>query len=81
MELISLPSDIRPKLTGYKVDILLWGIRNLKTLHMIQISKPKITLDFTMETVESDILNRNELNFHDQKKTMILVSYTSKRYL
>lgn len=72
-EIVPIPDDIRPKLTGYKIDVLFWGLRHLKKLRGMSINKPKITLDCTMATLDSDVMTRHELNFTNFQKELIVV--------
>ncbi|KAI4471231.1 fer-1-like [Holotrichia oblita] len=71
-ELSEIPEDIQPKLTRYKIDVMFWGVRHLRKLHNISITKPKVTLDFTVATLESDILQKYEQNFTNHKKDLIV---------
>ncbi|GJQ70945.1 hypothetical protein Trydic_g861 [Trypoxylus dichotomus] len=71
-EILELPDDIKPRLTSYKIDVLFWGLRHLKKLHKMSITKPKISLDCTMDILESDVLHKHEQNFTTYHKELIV---------
>lgn len=69
----SIPEDVKPKLAGYKIDVLFWGLRQLKKLHGMSITKAKITLDCTMASLDSEVVPKHELNFPSYQKELIAV--------
>lgn len=72
-EVSGIPEDIKPKLTSYKIDVMFWGVRHLRKLHGISITKPKVTLDCTVAVLESDILHKHEQNFAIHRKELVVV--------
>nr|XP_022917222.1 otoferlin-like isoform X1 [Onthophagus taurus] len=67
-----IPDDIRPILSGYKTDILFWGVRHLKKLYGIPVTKPKIMIDFTVTTIESETATNKFPNFDPKTENLIV---------
>lgn len=78
MELMPIPSDIKPQMVSYRIDIAFWGVRNLKQVQMFAIKRPKIVIECCGTIVHSDTLTDIErtLNFSTVYKYMDLVSFS-----
>ncbi|KAK9679677.1 C2 domain [Popillia japonica] len=80
-EVSGIPEDIKPKLTSYKIDVMFWGVRHLRKLHGISITKPKVTLDCTVAVLESDILHKHEQNFAIHRKELVVELPQEDKYV
>lgn len=76
-ELVRIPSDIKPTLEKYRVEVLFWGLRDLRKIHMLPITKPKIKLEVCGEILQSDTIRdtRKSLNFPEPHKYIDVVSF------
>lgn len=79
-ELVRIPSDIKPYMVPYRVEIVFWGVRDLKKVQLLQITKPKITLQiFDLKLHSNTIANvKKNLNFLEPVKFLDLVSTYTK---
>lgn len=71
-ELVRIPSDIKPMMVSYRIEIMFWGVRNLKKVHLVQISKPKIAIEVLDSVLHSNTLinSHKSLNFPEPIKFM-----------
>lgn len=76
-ELVRIPSDIKPYMVPYRIEIVFWGVRDLKKVQLLQITKPKITLQIYDLKLHSNTLAnvKKSLNFQDPVKFLDLVLY------
>ncbi|RZC37045.1 otoferlin [Asbolus verrucosus] len=60
-----IPPDIKPNLVNHRIEVVFWGMRDLKKLQMSQVNKPKIVIECVNEAVTSDTLTNAKkcLNF------------------
>ncbi|XP_050516741.1 otoferlin-like [Diabrotica virgifera virgifera] len=91
-----IPIDIKPVLVTYKVEILFWGIRNLRKLNLMPIRRPRLSVfcgDYSLnsDTIEnasrdSNFINLTEsmiITFPEEKEyapPLIMKMYESKRF-
>lgn len=62
-------------LEPYRIEIVFWGLRDLKKMYMLPIMKPKIKLDICGEILQSETISdtRKSLNFPDPVKYIDVV--------
>lgn len=79
-EIRQIPSDIRPNIRTFRVEVLFWGLRNLRKVHFLAIKKPKITVELSNEILECEtITSTNQcLNFPSTIKFMDVVNDSTK---
>lgn len=75
-ELASIPPDIKPSMVMYRVEIMFWGVRDLKKVHLLPVAKPRITIQLFDSVLHSDVLvhAKKSLNFTHPVKHMDVVS-------
>lgn len=78
-EIVRIPSDIKPTLEQYRIEVIFWGLRNMKKIYMLPITKPKIKLEICGEILQSESIpdTRKTLNFPDPLKYIDVVSVTA----
>lgn len=64
-------------LQQYRIEILFWGVRDLRKICMLPITKPKIKLEICGEVLHSKRIpdTRKSLNFPEPLKYIDVVSY------
>lgn len=69
-----VPKDIRPRLAIFKLDVLFWGLRNLKRIHMMAVSKPRIDVECSGRIIYSSIIQNfnKDSNFSHMLKSLEL---------
>lgn len=79
-EIVSIPVDIKPKLSKYRIEILFWGFRNLRKINFIPITRPYIVLNCLDTTLKSKTIHYNatHLNFCETTDHVDVVRYLHK---
>ena len=69
-EVIRIPRGIRPILVKHRVEILFWGLRELKRIQMIPIQAPRVDIEIAGRTISSSVIMnfRKCPNFMDNIK-------------
>ncbi|CAG9840211.1 unnamed protein product [Diabrotica balteata] len=81
-KVFGIPIDIKPILVSYKVEILFWGIRNLRKLNLMQIRRPRITVFCGDYSLNSDTIENasRDSNFINLTESMIITFPEEKEY-
>ncbi|XP_071807797.1 otoferlin-like isoform X5 [Asterias amurensis] len=69
---VELPMEIRPKLCRYRIEVVFWGVREMKRLQLMTVDKPRCDVQCGGETLSSSIIynaQRNP-NFPDNVRFM-----------
>lgn len=63
--IVKIPPDIKPHMISHRIEVVFWGVRDLKKVHMAQITKPKIIVEVAHTSLTSDTLTnaKKHLNF------------------
>ncbi|XP_066141603.1 otoferlin-like isoform X2 [Euwallacea fornicatus] len=72
--LLPIPKDIRPTLARYRIDVLFWGLRDLKRIHLLNVDKPRVDIECAGNILHSSIITnfRKNLNFSTPVKFLEL---------
>ncbi|KAF7282748.1 hypothetical protein GWI33_002001 [Rhynchophorus ferrugineus] len=67
-QILTIPPEIKPTLVSYKIEILFWGIRNMRKINMVRINRPRITFycgnkSINSETIANFAKNQNFPNY------------------
>ncbi|XP_066151146.1 otoferlin [Euwallacea fornicatus] len=54
--IVAVPSHLKPHIKSYRVEVLFWGMRNLKKVNLIRINRPKITFYCGDKFIESKVI-------------------------
>lgn len=65
----------------YRIEIVFWGVRDVKKIHMLPITKPRIKLEICGEVLQSELITdtRKSLNFPEPLKYIDVVSNKSNK--
>ncbi|XP_050311727.1 otoferlin isoform X2 [Anthonomus grandis grandis] len=55
-EILPVPSYLKPIVESYKVEILFWGVRQLKKVNMIRINRPRVTFFCGNKSIDSTVI-------------------------
>ncbi|XP_069675359.1 otoferlin-like [Periplaneta americana] len=72
---LRVPPEIKPHLADYRMEVLFWGLRDLKRLRFLTIKKPLVVLQCNMTEVRSSVLTdvKQNLNFSEPLKMTLLL--------
>ncbi|KAJ8959920.1 hypothetical protein NQ317_007807 [Molorchus minor] len=83
MEIVKIPNAIKPEMVSYKIEVLFWGVRDMKKVNHIQINRPRISVICGDEILLSDTIEngKRNSNFSTQCKSLdVACSCSSYRF-
>lgn len=57
-----VPRDVRPHLARFRVEVLFWGLRDLKRVHFMTVDKPRIDVECAGNILSSSIIQNAKKN-------------------
>ncbi|XP_077301198.1 ferlin family C2 domain-containing myoferlin misfire [Arctopsyche grandis] len=61
-DVIPVPEDIRPTLANYRIEVLFWGLRDLKRVHFLAVDKPKVYIECSGDALYSSVIQNAQKN-------------------
>uniref|UniRef100_A0A4W3JUH3 Fer-1-like protein 4 n=1 Tax=Callorhinchus milii TaxID=7868 RepID=A0A4W3JUH3_CALMI len=66
-----VPKAIRPKLKKFRIEVLFWGLRDLKRINLFEVEQPQVTVECASQKVESEVIT----NYKENPNFDVLVKY------
>lgn len=60
--ILPVPRDVRPNLARFRVEVLFWGLRDLKRVHFMSVDKPRIDVECSGTILNSSIVQNAKRN-------------------
>lgn len=60
--ILPVPRGIRPILSRYRIEILFWGLRDLKRVHLLKVDKPRVDIECAGHILSSSIIVNTKRN-------------------
>lgn len=60
--LLPVPRGIRPTLARYRIEVLFWGLRDLKRIHLLTVDKPRVDIECSGHILYSSIIQNSKKN-------------------
>ncbi|XP_050361136.1 otoferlin-like [Nymphalis io] len=57
-----VPRGIRPTLSKYRVEVLFWGVRDLKRIHLLTVDRPRVDIECSGHIIYSTVIQSAKLN-------------------
>jgi len=57
-----VPKEVRPHLARFKLEVLFWGLRDLKRIHFMSVDKPRIDVECSGKILSSTIIQNAKRN-------------------
>ncbi|XP_055909489.1 otoferlin-like isoform X1 [Eupeodes corollae] len=57
-----VPKEVRPHLAKFKLEVLFWGLRDLKRIHFMSVDKPRIDVECSGKILSSNIIQNAKKN-------------------
>ncbi|XP_072101066.1 fer-1-like protein 4 isoform X1 [Mobula birostris] len=51
-----IPVTIRPTLKKFRIEVLFWGLRDLKRINLFEVEQPQVTMECGGQKVESEVI-------------------------
>ncbi|XP_077442838.1 otoferlin isoform X1 [Stigmatopora argus] len=60
--IIAVPLGIRPVLSRYRIEVLFWGLRDLKRVNLAQVDRPRVDIECAGRGVQSVLIQNYKKN-------------------
>ncbi|XP_045464673.1 otoferlin-like isoform X3 [Harmonia axyridis] len=60
--ILPVPRGIRPTLARYRIEVLFWGLRDLKRVHMLSVDRPRVDVECAGQILSSTIIQNAKKN-------------------
>ncbi|XP_024082111.1 otoferlin-like isoform X1 [Cimex lectularius] len=54
--ILPVPCGIRPTLANYRLEVLFWGLRDLKRVHLLTVDKPRVDIECAGHILHSSVI-------------------------
>ncbi|KAK2905697.1 hypothetical protein Q8A73_009640 [Channa argus] len=58
----SVPANIRPVLSTYRIEVLFWGLRELKKVQFLSVDRPQVFIECAGKTLRSSVIQKYKSN-------------------
>ncbi|XP_038103984.1 otoferlin isoform X1 [Culex quinquefasciatus] len=82
MTILPVPREVRPNLARFRIEVLFWGLRDLKRVHFMTVDKPRIDVECSGKILNSSIIQnaKKNPNFANMLKFFDLELPLEERY-
>ncbi|XP_078046839.1 otoferlin [Augochlora pura] len=67
-----IPEDIRPRMAGYRLEVIFWGVRDMKKINYVPVLRPRIIVECAGVDVKSEVME-NAKKFSNFEEPRIVV--------
>ncbi|XP_063373180.1 otoferlin-like [Cydia amplana] len=60
--ILPVPRGIRPTLSKYRIEVLFWGLRDLKRVHLLAVDKPRVDIECAGNILYSSVIQNAKRN-------------------
>ncbi|XP_020294411.1 otoferlin-like isoform X2 [Pseudomyrmex gracilis] len=60
--ILPVPVGIRPTLSKYRIEVLFWGLRDLKRIHLLTVDKPRVDVECAGHILYSSVIANAKKN-------------------
>lgn len=80
-KIYSIPPDIRPKMASYRLEVIFWGVRDMKKINYISVRRPRIVVECAGIHIKSEVM-KNAKTFSNFEEPHIMIELViSRKYL
>ncbi|KAM9365558.1 fer-1-like protein 6 isoform 2-T2 [Pholidichthys leucotaenia] len=58
----TIPENIRPVLSTYRLEVLFWGLRELKKVQLLSVDRPQVFIECAGKTLRSSVIQKYKSN-------------------
>lgn len=73
-----IPPDIRPKMTSYRLEVIFWGVRDMKKIKCMPVRRPRIIVECAGIHVKSEVM-KNAKRFSNFEEPYIMIELVIRR--
>lgn len=62
LTILPVPPEVRPHLSRYRLEVLLWGLRDLKRVHFMSVDRPRVDVECSGKILSSSVIQNAKKN-------------------
>lgn len=62
LTILPVPAEVRPYLSKYRLEVLLWGLRDLKRIHFMSVDRPRVDVECSGKILSSSVIQNAKKN-------------------
>lgn len=80
-KIYSIPPDIRPKMANHRLEVVFWGVRDMRKINYTPVRRPRIIVECAGVHVKSTVIEdvRKFSNFRGPRIMIELVIFKQSR--
>ncbi|XP_072763326.1 LOW QUALITY PROTEIN: otoferlin, partial [Anoplolepis gracilipes] len=71
-KIYSIPPDIKPKMASYRLEVIFWGVRDMRKINCITVRRPRIIVECAGIHVKSQVM-KNAKRFSNFEEPHIII--------
>ncbi|XP_067216226.1 otoferlin-like isoform X2 [Linepithema humile] len=71
-KIYSIPPDIRPRMANYRLEVIFWGVRDMRKINYMPVRKPRIIVECAGVHVKSEVM-KNAKKFSNFEERHIMI--------
>ncbi|XP_011877854.1 PREDICTED: otoferlin-like [Vollenhovia emeryi] len=71
-KIYSIPADIRPKMASYRLEVIFWGVRDMRKIKYMPVRRPRIIVECAGVHIKSEVM-KNARRFSNFEKPHIMI--------
>ncbi|XP_043285592.1 otoferlin-like [Venturia canescens] len=71
-KIYNLPDDIRPAMRSHRMEVIFWGVRDMRKINYVPVTKPRVVLECSGVHVKSEVME-NAKKFSNFEENHIIV--------
>ncbi|EFN60493.1 Fer-1-like protein 4 [Camponotus floridanus] len=71
-KIYSIPADIRPKMASYRLEVIFWGVRDMRKINCMPVRRPRIIVECAGIHVKSEVM-KNAKRFSNFEEPRIII--------
>lgn len=68
----NLPDDIRPVMRNHRLEVIFWGVRDMRKINCTKVNKPRVVLECGGVFVKSEVMD-NFKRFSNFEENRIMI--------
>lgn len=67
-----IPEDIRPKMASYRLEMIFWGVRDMRKIKYMAVRRPKVIVECSGVYIQSEVMS-NVRKFSNFQKPHVMI--------
>lgn len=77
-KIYNLPDDIRPAMKSHRMEVIFWGVRDMRKINYVPVTKPRVVLECSGVHVKSEVME-NAKKFSNFEENHVIVDLVKRK--